>query len=1405
MSKARTTRLHVEELEARTTPTIIFQPHFGAESSVDNGGYKLSGDPVYLIFWGSYWNTATNPSAVSMATALEGTVLASPYTNSLSQYGTNGSVAYVQTVVSNSPDPQNGFSGSDIEGAISNAIENQGLPEPDDNGYDHALYVVITPPGVNSGVAGAGGYNWHFDSGGFFDSDVATYAWVGLPGGASAQQTIDHATMVFSHEVAEAMTDPEQGNGIVVTASSAFPQNLLPGYSQGNPTNVGQIGDFEPDERYLYRLDGNLVQAYWSQQDQAFVVPDANRQNFILNPIWNGSQFSYTYNLQIMGDQLGTNYNDLLVIDQPTILLNGQATTVLQVTLNGEVAQFSQGSISSITVNTGGGTDAVMVTSAAAGVPVTITGNVSLTTHGADGSTLYLLDPQNSLGLKAAGINSFATDSIERNLFVLGADSTLWKATNGQWTAVDNTVTSFAVAPDGSALYLRTDNQLMDVPYGAGSGQSVLSNVAAFGLVQYGGVLALQRDGTLLLLSGGTWSAPPSLSGQALYQFLYPLLLTAQSGPTDQTGAVTILAADYFANNDVPDAIFDLRRAKILDSTLAASFAATGNADVANNDLTDGIYALQRSVLFDPTNGVNFGSLGQAYVAEGDLNDGITILLQSVALAPTDAAAFTALGRAYIATGNLPAAVYALERAQQLGVVVQPSWFPVASPADIAGYIAGAQLPNGAIRISQSPAGYDSTGTAYYQVDPYFANLALIGLLAGPNVSGVNKLTVATNYFSCYLNNLNSDGTIKDYWYYLDGTVALPATAPDSDDSYAATFLDAVWQYEKAGGSMAMFQTPAARAQLELIAGVMTQLQQANGLTVTYLDLPTPTTPEVSYLMDNSEVYAGLRAMSNLEALLYGDPIKAAVYATAAARVQTGIMTNLYNSATGLFDWAPGSTADLSSWYPGTIPLAWPILFGVISPTSSIAQAQMSAIDQAWNGSAKQDWTTRTDSAAIGLAALMTGDVARTQACIGTLARNPYPLFVISPDNPGVDVAVTTVADAGWLLRAYVPAANDSSVTTAYNTSLTIDVRTTAYDINTSASGLTVSIATAPTSGTAAVQSDGTILFTPATGFSGTSTFTYTVTDTTGASSTAAVTVVISAPTITLSPAALPTAQAGTAYTQTLTASGGAAPYSCRLSAGALPAGLMLSSSGTISGTATVAGTYNFVISVTDSSTGTGPFTAVQNFSLTVNPSTASVITLSGFPTKTTAGAAHSLTVTVKDAYGNIVTGHVGTVQFSSSDKHAGLPTNYTFTTADAGKHIFSVTLKTAGTQWVTATDPATASLTGTQSGIRVTAAAASQLLIVGLPSSVTHGVAQSFTLEVVDAYGNIVTGYTSIVHFGSSDAHAVLPANYTFTKGNAGKHTFKVTFKTTGTQSLKVTDTAQSSLTGRQLGILVV
>ncbi|MGQ7348998.1 putative Ig domain-containing protein, partial [Streptococcus suis] len=65
----------------------------------------------------------------------------------------------------------------------------------------------------------------------------------------------------------------------------------------------------------------------------------------------------------------------------------------------------------------------------------------------------------------------------------------------------------------------------------------------------------------------------------------------------------------------------------------------------------------------------------------------------------------------------------------------------------------------------------------------------------------------------------------------------------------------------------------------------------------------------------------------------------------------------------------------------------------------------------------------------------------------------------------------------------------------------------------------------------------------------------------------------IAAPTIALTQTTIPAGTAGVAYSETLNATGGTPGYTYAVTAGALPAGVTLSTGGTLSGTPTAAGT----------------------------------------------------------------------------------------------------------------------------------------------------------------------------------------------------------------------------------------
>lgn len=83
---------------------------------------------------------------------------------------------------------------------------------------------------------------------------------------------------------------------------------------------------------------------------------------------------------------------------------------------------------------------------------------------------------------------------------------------------------------------------------------------------------------------------------------------------------------------------------------------------------------------------------------------------------------------------------------------------------------------------------------------------------------------------------------------------------------------------------------------------------------------------------------------------------------------------------------------------------------------------------------------------------------------------------------------------------------------------------------------------------------------------------------------------------LTINPANLPGGTVGAAYDQTLTATGGAPPYTFALTQGALPLGLSLQANGALTGTALQAGTFSFRVTAT----GQGGCTGSRSYVLTI-------------------------------------------------------------------------------------------------------------------------------------------------------------------------------------------------------------
>lgn len=168
-----------------------------------------------------------------------------------------------------------------------------------------------------------------------------------------------------------------------------------------------------------------------------------------------------------------------------------------------------------------------------------------------------------------------------------------------------------------------------------------------------------------------------------------------------------------------------------------------------------------------------------------------------------------------------------------------------------------------------------------------------------------------------------------------------------------------------------------------------------------------------------------------------------------------------------------------------------------------------------------------------------------------------------------------------------------------------------AYSLPLSAGGGTAPYSFAVTAGSTlppgfSLSTDGVLSGNPTA--SGTYNFTVTAKDSstgTGPYSVSkAYMLTVAAPTISISPAALPNGTGGVFYSRTLSASDGTAAYSYAVTAGALPNGLTLNTNGTLSGTPNEAGDFNLTVTATDANgfTGSQPYTLAISAPVPVAP-----------------------------------------------------------------------------------------------------------------------------------------------------------------------------------------------------------
>jgi hypothetical protein len=267
-------------------------------------------------------------------------------------------------------------------------------------------------------------------------------------------------------------------------------------------------------------------------------------------------------------------------------------------------------------------------------------------------------------------------------------------------------------------------------------------------------------------------------------------------------------------------------------------------------------------------------------------------------------------------------------------------------------------------------------------------------------------------------------------------------------------------------------------------------------------------------------------------------------------------------------------------------------------------------------GIAPRTWTLASGSLPPGLSLSAAGLLSGTPSVAGAFSFN------ISVTDSCLPTGQTITAPFSVTVN---PAPVPLSITST--SPLAAGVEGVAYSVQLNATGGTAPYTWSVASGTlptgTTLNASGIISGTPTV--AGTFSFTARVTDSVAGTVTKPFTITITCPALSItSTSPLSNGTQGQAYSFQFTASGGILPITWAVTQGALPTGVTLSSSGLLSGTPSVTGTFNFNVTATDSCNPT-PQTNTQAFSLTINtaPVPLSIVTNSPLPNGTQ-GVAYS-------------------------------------------------------------------------------------------------------------------------------------------------------------------------------------
>ncbi len=297
--------------------------------------------------------------------------------------------------------------------------------------------------------------------------------------------------------------------------------------------------------------------------------------------------------------------------------------------------------------------------------------------------------------------------------------------------------------------------------------------------------------------------------------------------------------------------------------------------------------------------------------------------------------------------------------------------------------------------------------------------------------------------------------------------------------------------------------------------------------------------------------------------------------------------TTVTVTATSTADTTKSATASLTVTPP-------PVIITTTSLSNATAGTAYSNTLTASGGTIPFTWTLSSGTLPTGITVQSAGSLSGTTSQSGTFNVTVQVTDSSSPKQTSSKSLTLTVAAA---VAVTVTPATSTIASRGTQQFTALVTNTTNLGVTWSASSGTIS---------------GTGLYSAPT-VSANTTVTITATSTADTTKSAAATVTVTPPPVIITTTALSSATAGTAYSNTLTATGGTTPFTWTLSSGSLPSGITVQSAGSISGTTTQSGTFNITIQVADSSSPKQTsstslsLTVAAAVSVTVIPATATV------------------------------------------------------------------------------------------------------------------------------------------------------------------------------------------------------